>query len=607
MNLYDEPAESAPLTETTTEKILTGRAVSRGVAVGRAVCLHGRKRQFYRIELIGDAQISVEIERFAAAVDLAKKQLEKIGFKESKIAATSKSGIFAAHLLILEDESLLASVEENIRNHKVNAEWAVKTIFDAHVAEYKSFADAHLRERYIDLEDIADRILNALGGSDESVVSLGKDSIIVAADVKPSTLIELSASSPKGIVTEGGGWTSHTFILAREMNLPAVTGVGGVLRRVETGDEIIVDGYGGTIILAPTTKHSAEYEKIAAGRFHAPAAESSLVAAAEKLKTLDNREITIRANVDLPQGYDRAERLGARGIGLYRSEFLFNQFKGFPSESEQTTAYRSVAEMVGGAGVRIRTFDLGVEQLADENFEKEPNPALGLRGIRLSLSRPEQFRAQLRALLRASVGNEIDIVLPMISDASEIILTRKILLEEKERLEAAGISVGNPRLGAMIEVPSAIFTIDEIAAEADFLSLGTNDLVQYILGVDRDNESVADWFRSLHPAVIKAIKIVFDAAEKQDVPVLVCGEMAGSPVYAPLLIGLGATVFSMNVNSIERVRRVVAGIAFDEAAGICRLLEKCRTADETENLVKEFFTEKWSHLFSAETFEPYRK
>ncbi|MDQ6786984.1 MAG: phosphoenolpyruvate--protein phosphotransferase [Acidobacteriota bacterium] len=579
------------------EIILSGRAVSRGAAIGKAVCLYGRSRQFYRLELKNN-QIEGELRRFRAAVRLAKRQLTKIGGQKSGELTKNKANIFNAHLLILEDELLLSKIEDHIKEQKINAEWAVKTVIDSFVANYKSFSDEHLRERYIDLEDISDRLLTALGGGGKSNVHLDENSIIVAKDVKPSTLIELTEANLKGIITERGGWTSHTFILARELSLPAVTGIGEILRQIQTGDEIIIDGFNGKIILFPSEDVLQKY-KIAAKQFQNHKSET-FEPVKDKLKTLDGREIIIRANIDLPKGYQQAKRFGAQGIGLYRSEFLFNQYKGFPSEQEQITAYRKIARMVGDEGVRIRTFDLSAEQISGKNSEREQNPALGLRGIRLGVSDTKQFRIQLRSLLQAAKDNKIDIVLPMISDVSEILLTKKILRQERERLIKRGVEVGNPKLGAMIEVPSAVLTAEEIAREADFLSLGTNDLVQYLLAVDRDNQSVAEWFRTLHPAVIRAIKMVLAAAEKTDVPVLVCGEMAGSPFYAPILIGLGATVLSMNVNSIPRVGKIISGIAFEEAREIVKLLETCRTADEAEDLVRNSFVEKWSHLFSED-------
>lgn len=574
---------------------LKARAVARGVAIGKVVCLHGRKRQFYRINL-EESQIEREVRRFRAAIRLAKRQLKKISSADDGL--NSKLSVFDAHLLILEDRSLHDKIEKNIVRQKVNAEWSVKVVTERYIATYKAIADEHLREKYIDLEDVADRILAALGGGGKSNLRLEKNSIIVAREVKPSTLIELTASNPKAIITENGGWTSHTFILAREINLPAVTGLKGILRRVQTGDEVIVDGYNGNVIVNPS-KESTEKFKIAAAQFQEFTARET-APIVDKLKTLDGYEVKVRANIDLPQGYTKAKRLGAKGIGLYRSEFLFNQFKGFPTEQEQLKEYRKIARLAGEDGVRIRTFDLSVEQLTEENHAKEVNPALGLRAIRLVLAHKKEFRTQIRALLQAALENRIDIVLPMVSDVNEILETKKIIEAEKERLRRKKISYGNPRLGAMIEVPAAVMIADEIAREVDFFCLGTNDLVQYLLAVDRDNETVADWFRTLHPAVLRSLKTILLAAERNNIPAVVCGEMAGSPVYVAILIGLGAQELSMNVNSISRVRYTISHIAYEEAKEITDALLKLPTADAVENYVRESFLAKWSHLFSAD-------
>jgi phosphotransferase system enzyme I (PtsI) len=580
---------------------LKARAVARGVAIGKVVCLHGRKRQFYRINL-EESQVDKEIRRFRAANRLAKRQLKKISSPSAVGGKNSKSSIFEAHLLILDDRSFLEKIETTIFTQKVNAEWAVKVVSEVYIGNYKAIADEHLREKYIDLEDVADRLLAALGGGGKAGIKLEKNSIIVAKEVKPSTLIELTESDPQAIITEHGGWTSHTFILAREINLPAVTGMKGILRRVQTGDEVIVDGYNGQIILNPTSESLEKY-KIAAAHFQ-ETTQLEAEPVREKLKTLDGLEITVRANLDLPQGYAKAKRFGAKGIGLYRSEFLFNQFKGFPSEQEQIKAYRKIAKLVGEEGVRIRTFDLSVEQLAGENEEKEKNPALGLRAIRLVLTHKKEFCLQIRSLLQAASDNHIDIVLPMISDVSEILETKKIIAEEKERLRRKHIKYGNPRLGAMIETPAAVMIADEIAREVDFFCLGTNDLVQYLLAVDRDNESVADWFRTLHPAVLRSIRLVLRAAERNQIPAIICGEMAGSPVYVAILIGLGATELSMNVNSIARVRRTISHIAYEEAREITDHFEHCRTASDVEDYVRESFLHIWSHLFSEDILPP---
>ncbi|MGB7068542.1 MAG: phosphoenolpyruvate--protein phosphotransferase [Pyrinomonadaceae bacterium] len=587
------------------EITLKARSVSRGVAIGKLVCLHGKKRQFYRINL-RDSQVEREIRRLNGALRLAKNQLVKIRAGKSSNVSEATAGIFEVHRMILEDSSLVAAIERVIREDKVNAEWAVKVASDNVISKYKAIHDEHLRDRYIDLEDVAERILTALGGGGgRTRTYLEKDSIIVAKEVKPSTLLELIENEPKAIITEHGGWTSHTFILAREINLPAVTGIRKLLRRVQTGDEVVVDAYAGQIIHHPTESTITRYRAEAA-RFR-ESSQGVVEVPRGTLETLDKRKITIRANVDLPVAYRRAKRLGAKGIGLYRSEFLFNQFKGFPTEHEQIAAYRKIAELAGLDGVRIRTFDLTFESFAQESDSKEKNPALGLRAIRLSLLYPKEFRTQIRSLLQASAGTKIDIVLPLISDVSEVIQAKRIIEEEKAQLIRKDIEIGAPSVGAMIETPAAVLTINEIAKEVAFMCLGTNDLVQYLLAVDRDNENVADWFRTLHPAVIRAVKTVIESAELNNTPLIVCGEMAGSPFYAPVLIGLGAKELSMNVNSILRVRNVIAGIAFEEAHVLSKELEQCPSARETEGALYDNLIEKWAHLFPPEEIASIRR
>lgn len=574
------------------ETTLRGRAVSRGVAVGKVICLHGKKRQFYRIEL-NDSQIERELKRFRIAVRLAKKQLKKISSQKSE----TQSQIFEAHQLILEDVALSSKIETIISEQKVNAEWAVKLVAERYISIYRDIADEHLRERRTDLEDVTERLLTALGGSRQSLISPEKNSIIVAREVNPSTLVELSRKNPKAIITESGGWTSHTFILARELSLPAVTGIREILEKIQTGDEVVVDGYNGKVVLKPAPETLKKYADSAASFQETKKGKPE--SSKGEIKTLDGRKINICVNLDISQNYEAAKKLGAKGIGLYRSEFLFNQNQGFPAEAEQTAAYRKLVESVGADDIKIRTFDLNLEHLDIKAQPPEKNPALGLRGIRLSFVQEKQFRIQLRALLQSADKENLGIILPMVSDVSEIRRAKKILEEEKSRLKKKKIPVKDLKIGTMIEVPSAILMIDEIAAEVDFMNLGTNDLVQYLLAVDRDNEGVADWFRTLHPAVLRAVKKIIEAAEKSGTPLIICGEMAGSPVYAPILIGFGANDLSMNINSIPRVRRVIENIAFEEAAEIAKSLLACKTADESEQLLRQNLSLKWSHLFPA--------
>ena len=379
-----------------------------------------------------------------------------------------------------------------------------------------------------------------------------------------------------------------------------MTGLKGFLRRVKTGDEVIVDGFHGQVIVHPNAETLAEYKHAEAGFQQIDT--QLLEKVGEPLKTLDGRQIIIKANSDLPDVYRQAKRFGAKGIGLYRSEFLFNQFKGYPTEKEQIKAYRKIAKMVGDDCVHIRTFDLSYEQLSDENLNKEKNPALGLRAIRLGIRNKSQFRVQIRAILQAAHGQKIDVLFPMISDVSEILTAKKIVEEEKKALRKKNIPCGDPNVGAMIEVPSAVLVIDRIIDEVDFICIGTNDLVQYLLAVDRDNETVSDWFRTLHPAVLKAIKIVLKSADERDKTAIVCGEMAGSPYYVPVLIGLGAKNLSMNVNSILPIRKIISNIAYEETLEIVKNIENARTSDECEEIIFQSIRKNWLHLFPNDNF-----
>ncbi len=604
MEAIDTTAKPAAAFDKKPEIRLKARAVSRGVAIGKIVCLYGSNRQFYRVH-IEYSEIERELRRLRAGITLAKRQLTHIVSSKHRPIPDSSPGIFDAHRMLLADSSMLSEIESEISEQKVNAEWAIKLVTDKYIAKYKAIPDEHLRDRYIDLEDVSERILTSLGGGGRLQIPLGDDSIIAARELKPSTLVELGEKTPRAVLTENGGWTSHSFILARELNLPAVTGLKNLLRRVKTGDDVIVDGYNGLIILNP--------EKETFRKYAIPAAQFKEVNfyniedSDKPAKTLDGHEIRILANSDVPSNYRRAKRLGAKGVGLYRSEFLFNQSRGFPSENEQIEAYRKIADLAGNDGVKIRTFDLGAEQLLDQNANREKNPALGLRAIRLGLTYKNQLKIQLRALLRASFQRHIDIVLPMISGLSEIREIKAILKKESDQLAARGKEVGNPLIGAMIEVPAAVLMIKELAEETDFFCLGTNDLVQYFLAADRDNETVADWFRTLHPAVLRAIRSVLNTSRETGKRVIVCGEMAGSPYYIPILLGLGATELSMNAHSIPRVKRIISGIALEETHQLLLNIEPCRTVEEVENIVDLHFRKHWTHLFPADFLRGLRR
>jgi phosphotransferase system enzyme I (PtsI) len=571
-----------------------GLGVSDGVVVGRVLRVFSGVRQVYRATL--DAKdVERETRRLRAAVRLARMQLLAIKARAEKELGADHAYIFDAHLLMLEDRKLLEDVEKYIRDECANAEWAVKVAADRLLAIYAEIKDDYLRERGSDIEDVTQRLLVALSGESlPGYRKLTEDAVIVAEDLLPSAVAELDFEHARAIATDAGGWTSHTAIIARGLRIPAIVGLRDLHRKARTGDRVIVDAQQGTVILHPSSSTLAHYKSLTAKAAQTRYATTD--DGSQPLRTLDGKEIILRANVELPAEFEDVRRFGARGIGLYRSEFLL-AYKGvMPSEDEQCRAYIEVAELAGDEGATVRLFDLGGDKMGGAP-ETERNPALGLRAIRFSLMHEDVLRTQARAILRAAAHGRLDIVLPMISDVMDVRRARRIINEERARLESEGQKIGAIRIGAMIEVPSAVVTADKVASEVDFFSLGTNDLVQYLLAVDRGNEGVADWFRSLHPAVLQSISRTLDAARRAFIPAIICGEMASTPAYAVVLIGLGATELSMTAASIPRVRRAIAAIKFADAQAIAHECLECETADDVEELVRVRFSENWAQLF----------
>ena len=569
-------------------------AVSRGIGIGHAVFLDGTQRVADKSDL-APTQIENEIERFRSAVRRAGGELTNLIASDKAGSPESASGIFGVHLLILEGSSFITNIESLIHDQRANADWAVREVAKDFAERQKSVADDHLRDKYLDVQDVADRIIQALGAQTRPDAA-APGSVLIVSELMPSRLMDLAKSGPTAVISEHGGWTSHTSILARELKLPVVTGVKNIGRVVSVGDAIIVDGFDGQIIIRPTQdtiNHFVGFSNTQQASNEIPAADEN------PLRTLDGHEITIRANADLPYAYQIGARSGAKGIGLYRSEVILSQFRRFPAEAEQTAVYRQIAKLVGDAGVRIRTFDISADQIDGREAARERNPSLGLRSIRLSLTDPSHFRTQVRAILQAAHQNKVDIVLPMISGVFDVLRLIAIIDDERASLQKEGILIGDPRIGAMIEIPSAVMTAVEIARHVDFLCLGTNDLVQYLLAVDRDNETVAGWYQTLHPAVIRAIDEVIAAGNNAGIPVAICGEIAGSAFYVPLLIGIGARELSMNVNSIPQIRRLISGIAVTEAAQLVESIKKYETADEIEGVLRAHYLKTWNHLFPA--------
>lgn len=576
-----------------------GLGVSEGLVVGRVLRMHNGTKYVYRMS-IEDADIKRELSRFRAAVQLARRQLTAIKVRAEKELGKDHAYIFDAHLLLLEDEKLIGDVESFIAAERVNAEWAVKVVADRLLVVYSEMKDDYLRERGSDIEDVVQRLVVTLSGGRPQKRNLSEQAVIVSRDLLPSAVAELDLEHARAIATDLGGWTSHTAIIARGLGIPAVVGLRDFYRRARTGDMVVVDSYHGEVILHPTDGTLELYKNEAASRAELQLADSSPFERGPAITT-DGSEITLRANVELPSEFDGVRKYGAQGVGLYRSEFLLSRLGDLLSEDEQYKAYAEVAELTGDDGAVVRLFDLGGEYARTTFGEPERNPALGLRAIRFGLRYEPTIRTQVRAILRAATHGKLDVVLPMIVDVNDVNRAQAIISQEQAKLATEGVLYGKIRVGAMLEVPAAILTADKIAHAVDFFELGTNDLVQYTLAVDRGNDEVAEWFRSLHPAVLQGVAQGLAAAEKAGIRTIVCGEMASTPAYAAVLVGLGARELSMMPSSIPKVRRALSRIDSDEVRQIASDCLKCATADEVEELVRERLGSRWPEVFTPDT------
>jgi phosphotransferase system enzyme I (PtsI) len=573
--------------------IFEGVGVSDGVVVGRVLRVHTGTQYVYRAR-IEEAEIDRELKRFETAVGVARRQLERIKERAEKELGKEHAYIFDAHLLMLEDEKLILDVVELVKKERCNAEWALKVVSDRLLSVYAEIKDEYLRERGSDIEDVVQRLLVGLSGERPAHQDLSEGAVIVAPDLLPSAVAELDLNHARAIATDSGGWTSHMAILARGLGIPAVVGLRTLYRVARTGDPIIVNPAKNQVILNPTAETVRHYQTSSTNRT-AHVAETSTKFG--PLKTIDGVAVRLRANVELTSEFDAVRHFGACGVGLYRSEFLLIRAGGMISEDEQFAAYTELAQLASEDGAIIRLFDLGAERPAEASVEAERNPALGLRAIRYGLTHERVIRTQVRAILRASVSGKLAIVLPMIADVTDVRRARQIIQEEHASLTAAGIGVGEVLVGAMIEIPSAVITADKIASEVDFFELGTNDLVQYTLAVDRGNEEVADWFRTLHPAVLFGIHRSLKAAAQAGIPAIACGEMASTPAYAVLLIGLGAVDLSMTPAALPRIRHILSQIDSSEAKDVALQSLSCGSAIEVETFVRHTFSERWPHLF----------
>ncbi|MFL6193115.1 MAG: phosphoenolpyruvate--protein phosphotransferase [Thermoanaerobaculia bacterium] len=571
-------------------QILSGMGVSDGIAIGRAVCIETRGPDIYRLH-ISEGQIETEVDRLREGALHARAELQRLRARAEEDLGNDLAAIFDAHVLLLSDPKFLGRVEERIRTQQVNAEWAVHKTAEELDNRFAHMDDSYIRERSEDLTDVSRHLLRSLQGiSHHELSELPEDIVIVADDLTPSDAIRLGRERVIGFAIETGGRTSHTTIIARSLNIPAVAGLVGVMGRLSDEAPIIVDGETGTVILHPTDEVLRQYR---ARKAEIERRDRDLLATRElAAMTRDGVEIKLMANIDLPEEVDEVAIFGASGVGLYRSEFLYiEKSPKMPSEEEHLQIYRNLVELSAPHPAIIRTYDLGGRKLAREMMAtQEENPVLGLRGIRLTLARTDVFRTQIRALYRAGLYGDLWIMLPMVSTLEEVRKFRAFADEVMAEMEQEGVAFRRDvRLGVMIEVPAAAMIADVLAREVDFFSIGTNDLIQYSMAVDRNNEHVASLYQPLHPAILRMLRFVIDSARAAGIEIGLCGEMAADPRFALLLVGLGLRRLSMAPRQIPEVKTwireaTVTGLA--ELAGRC--MEYGMAADVQQHL-NQFF------------------
>ncbi len=567
-------------------RVLTGLGVSAGVASGCAVLLDHGADEILRIPLPAD-RIDAERQRLRRAVTVAREDLLSLREETRHELAADLVGIFEAQALLLDDEALLGRIERWIGDRRVNAEWAVHRVEQELARQFERLESPYLRERADDLRDVARSLRRALRGLGAHQLSeVGEPVILVAHDLTPSEAVRLGRQQVAGFALETGGPTSHTAIIARSLHLPLVSGLAGI-RELPLGDRpVLVDGDRGRVVIDPTP---AELEEGRA-RQRAEDRHAREMAATRSLAavTADGIGVALMANIDLPEEVDEALLFGAAGIGLYRSEFLFiERSPELPSEDEQVEVLTALVEAAHPHPAVVRTFDLGGRKLAREVMHtEEENPVLGLRGIRLTLGRPQVFRHQIRALLRSALAGDLWVLLPMVAVVEEIHAFRRFVAEAAVELAAAGIPHSTDfRIGIMIEVPAAALISDRLAREVDFFAVGTNDLIQYALAVDRNNEHVSYLYQPLHPAILRMLRFVIDSARRAGIEVSLCGEMAADPALTPLLLGLGLRRLSMAPRALPEIKARVRAL---EVGRLTALADRCleaTSASEVEALL----------------------
>ena len=566
-----------------------GIGASDGIAIGAAVCINTRIGDIYQIPL-PENEIEAEIERFREAVEQTRQELGRLRDRVGHELGDELAGIFDAQALVLSDSSFLNGVQDHIRREHVNAEWALQETVAEIQARFDAIDARHLRERREDLRHVCRYVVRSLRGIHLHHLSeIEGDVVIVADDLSPSDAVRLGRENVVGFVIEHGSRTSHTTIIARSLNLPAVLGVGGISQKLadQLDLSIIIDGTDGRVVVHP----DAETVELYRGRLAEREREELVLLETSELPTvtLDGTELRVMANIDLPEELEDVRRFGAAGIGLYRSEFLYiEKSPDLPTEEEHLEIYRKMIEAAAPDPAIIRTYDLGGRKIAREVMEaREANPVLGLRGIRLTLARPDIFKTQLRALIRATAFGDLWIMLPLVTIPEEVHQFRRVADQIMDELQSEGLPFRRDfKLGIMVEVPAAALITDILAREVDFFSIGTNDLIQYALAVDRANEQVADLYRPLHPGMLRMLKLIVGNATQADIEVGMCGEMAADARMTAVLLGCGLRRLSVSPRRIPAIKRRVRELSMERLGEIVEICTNLATTAEVDDYLE---------------------
>jgi len=571
-----------------------GAGVSPGLAYGIIHVVRDDLDDVARYQ-IEPSQIGNEIARFEAALVQTRVQILEMQQKIAEAIGAKDAAIFDAHLLVVEDRTLIDEVLRRLETERCNVEWIFQEVASNYAETLSKIDDPYLRERALDIEDVTRRIVrNLQGKAPKPLSSAGEPHILVAHNLTPSDTATMNRQLVLGIATDLGSRTSHTAIIARSLNIPAVVGLHDATEKLETGQHVLLDGYTGLLIVDPTPETLSYYREI---ELRKGLVTKELRGLREtRSTTSDGRHIVLSANIELPSDVESVAENGAEGIGLYRTEFLFVNRDTLPSEEEQYETYRKVAEQVKPNPLIIRTFDLGGDKLAVGAVDvgDELNPFLGWRAIRFCLENIDIFKTQLRAILRASAVGNVKIMFPMISGLEELRHAKEVLDECRRELGAA--KSGKMEVGAMIEIPSAAISADALAREVDFFSIGTNDLIQYTIAVDRVNERIAHLYEPTHPAVLRLLKMIADAAHANDIWVGVCGEMARDVALIPILVGLGMDELSVGATSVPRVKMAVRSLAVPECKQLVDEVLKLQTSSEILARCLDLATQRYGDL-----------